>query len=57
MENGTLGLVMAECGCGCDWISAHLKVLQFLKAKVRESLAMREQRKKEFISKATITFK
>lgn len=35
MENGILGLVMAERRCGCDWISAHLKVLQFLKAKVR----------------------
>lgn len=35
MKNGTLGLVMVGCRCGCECISAHLKVLQFLKAKVR----------------------
>lgn len=35
MKNGILGLVMAGCRCGCECISAHLKVLQFLKAKVR----------------------
>lgn len=35
VKNGTLGLVMVGCRCGCECISARLKVLQFLKAKAR----------------------
>ena len=35
MKNGALGFVTAGCRCRRECISAHLKVLQFLKAKVR----------------------